>query len=180
MKDQLTLDMQQTKKADSGFNPLDAFVSQRWVESDVVLTPQNIAKWIIDYFKPTGFLLDPCKGDGAFYNNLPDPKDWCEIRKGKDFFKYSKKVDWIITNPPFTNVELFMEHSFNLAKNVVFILPAHKPFASWKRMKLIKEYGGIKELILIKGQDCNFPFRYPYGIFHFVKRYDDNIKIKVG
>ena len=29
MKDKLTLDMQQTKKADSGFNPLDAFVMLR-------------------------------------------------------------------------------------------------------------------------------------------------------
>ena len=148
--------------------------------SDTVQTPVSIAKMIVSAFSPRGITLEPCRGSGNIYKELPEPKDWCEIRKGKDFFVYNKQVDWIITNPPFTNVEHFMRHAFKLADNVVFILPAHKPFASWERMKLIKNYGGIVELILIKGQECNFPFRYPYGIFYFKKGYVDGIKIKAA
>lgn len=152
-------------------------IPANWVQSDVVYTPEHIVDWIIDYFKPTGFILDPCCGDGAFYNKFAEPKDWCEIRKGRDFFEYNKKVDWIITNPPFTNVEKFMEHAFSLANDVVFILPAHKPFSSWKRMRLIEEYGGIKTILLIKGQQCEFPFRYPYGVFHFSEGYSGGTMI---
>ena len=70
--------------------------------NDVVMTNPNTAKWIVDYFAPRGKLLEPCKGNDAFYNSLKNygDTDWCEILEGKDFFNYTKKVDWIITNPP--------------------------------------------------------------------------------
>ena len=31
-------------------------------KGDVVFTPDWVAKDIVDYFKPTGIILDPCKG----------------------------------------------------------------------------------------------------------------------
>ena len=48
-------------------------------------------------------VLEPFRGEGAFYDNLPDcvEKDWCEITQGRDFKDYDKKYDWVITNPPF-------------------------------------------------------------------------------
>jgi len=141
-------------------------------KSDIVYTPDHIASWIVKYFAPTGLILDPCMGDGAFYKQFHGKKDWCEITQGRNFFDYKNYVNWIITNPPFSEIEKFMEHAFNLATNVVFLLPAHKTFSSWKRIRLIENYGGIKTILLIKGQDCNFPFRYPYGIFYFKKHYE--------
>jgi len=150
----------------------------RWVESDVVYTPDHIAEWIVNYFKPQGLCLDPCKGGGAFYNKFPGEKDWCEIRDGRNFFDHTTKAIWIITNPPFTNIERFMEHSFSLADNVVFLLPAHKTFSSWARIRLIEAYGGIVTILLVKGQQCQFPFRYPYGVFHFQKGYNGGTLIQ--
>ena len=54
-------------------------------------------------FKNNDRVLEPCKGSGNFYNNLPSNiiKEYCEIEENKDFFKYDK----VITNPPYRNIE---------------------------------------------------------------------------
>ena len=72
--------------------------------NDIVMTPSRFAKEIIDYFNPSGLILEPCRGDGGFYNNFLKPKEWCEITEGKDFFDFNEKVDWIITNPPYSQM----------------------------------------------------------------------------
>lgn len=54
-------------------------------QRDVVYTNRNIAKSIIDRYNLTGSILDPCKGDGAFYEQIPNAL-WCEIQEGRDFF----------------------------------------------------------------------------------------------
>ena len=38
-------------------------------EKDIVMTPVYLAKNIIEHFEPTGLILDPCRGEGAFYDN---------------------------------------------------------------------------------------------------------------
>jgi hypothetical protein len=70
-------------------------------QTDKIMTKEDIAIRIIEYFKPTGLILDPARGTGNFYKNFKGKTDWCEIDEGKDFLKYSKKVSWIITNPPY-------------------------------------------------------------------------------
>ena len=49
-------------------------------------------------------VLDPSKGGGIFYDNLPDKyiKDYCEITENKDFFNNYEKYDIIIGNPPYS------------------------------------------------------------------------------
>ncbi|BCV04978.1 MAG: hypothetical protein CM15mV95_500 [Caudoviricetes sp.] len=50
------------------------------------MTPEYLAINIINHFKPTGKILDPCRGTGAFYNNFnTDDKDWCELLRIKIF-----------------------------------------------------------------------------------------------
>ena len=48
-------------------------------------------------------VLEPFKGEGAFYNNLPDKvvKHYTEIEEGIDYKDFVGTVDWVITNPPF-------------------------------------------------------------------------------
>ena len=41
------------------------------VEKDVVYTPDWLADLVVRHFAPTGRVLDPCRGDGAFYRLLP-------------------------------------------------------------------------------------------------------------
>ena len=104
--------------------------------NDDVATPIHIARKIINLFFPKiyndEFLLDPFKGNGVFYNNFPkeNPKDWCEIKEGKDFFDFNKKVDWIISNPPYSIFDEVLEHSFEIADNIVYLVPLSKVVSS--------------------------------------------------
>ena len=59
-------------------------------DKDLVYTPESLAITIINYFKPTGLVLDPSRGDGAFYNNFDTERDWCELAEGKDFLEYNR------------------------------------------------------------------------------------------
>ena len=46
-------------------------------DKDIVMTPEYLAQDIINHFAPTGVILDPSRGTGAFYDNFPgDDKEW--------------------------------------------------------------------------------------------------------
>lgn len=111
-------------------------------KSDIVYTQENIAKGIISFLKPNGLCLDPCKGDGAFYDNFPAEKDYCEIRENRDFFDYKNKVDWIIGNPPYSIFKDFLEHSFDISDNVSFLVPTNKIWQRQVIMNMINKWGG--------------------------------------
>ena len=64
--------------------------------NDVIYTPLSVAKLMIDFcdIQSTDRVLDPSKGAGIFFDNLPEcNKDYCEITEDKDFFKYDNEVD---------------------------------------------------------------------------------------
>ena len=145
--------------------------------NDVVYTPLHIAKLIVDMFKPEGKCLEPCKGAGAFLEYLPAGTDWCEIQEGKDFFEYTDKVDWIISNPPYSNWDKWLQHSFDIADNVVYLVPLAKVWKSWRMIKMIKEYGGIKAVWITPASRCGFPFGFPCGAFHFKRGYDGPMEV---
>lgn len=60
--------------------------------NDVVLTPDKIAHDVVEHFRPSGRILDPCKGDGAFLKYMPGA-EWCEVREGRSFFEWYDPVD---------------------------------------------------------------------------------------
>lgn len=35
-------------------------------ENDIVFTPDDVARAVVERFRPSGRVLDPCKGGGAF------------------------------------------------------------------------------------------------------------------
>jgi hypothetical protein len=146
--------------------------------NDLIMTNPDTAKWIVNYFQPQGLALEPCMGDGAFYNAFECDKDWCEITRGKDFFDYTNKVDWIITNPPFSIFDDFLLKSFDIADNIVFFCPLTKVFKGKKLDIKICEYGGIKEIIHMGGGNQHgFPFGFSTGCIHYQKNYKGDIKI---
>ena len=145
--------------------------------NDVVFTPYNIARYIVEVFNPSGKCLDPCKGEGVFHQLLPKNSDWCEIVYGKNFYDYNKKVDWIVSNPPYSDFNRWLDHSFELADNVVYLCPIAKVFKSWGTLMVIKKYGGIRKIIFFKGSDCGFPFGFPVGAFHFKRNWKGSVEI---
>ena len=68
-------------------------------------TPRDCAKDLLQFvpLEPNDFVIEPFKGEGAFYDSFPDfvQKDWAEIEQGKDYKELTEEFDWVITNPPF-------------------------------------------------------------------------------
>jgi hypothetical protein len=123
--------------------------------SDKVFTKYFTAKWIVDYFNPKGSILEPSAGENIFYDLFTNEEKYrCEISDGIDFFDWNKKVDWIITNPPYSIYDLFLEKSFSIADNVVFFVPITKAFKSNKIESIVIKYGGLKEIVYM-GFSCN-------------------------
>jgi len=149
--------------------------------ADIVYTPDEVSKYIIDVLNPSGKCLDPCKGDGAFLKYMPADSDYCEIREGKDFFNYTNKIDWIIGNPPYSIFEEFLKKSFEIADNVSFLVPTNKVFQRQLIMEIINEYGGIYSMIIYgSGTLIGFPFGFSVGNFHFKRNYKGEAKIIMG
>lgn len=68
-------------------------------------TPEELAIKLINKVEliEGDSVLEPFKGEGAFYNNLPDKvvKYYTEIEEGLDYKDFIDTVDWVISNPPF-------------------------------------------------------------------------------
>ena len=94
-------------------------------QADVVYTPSELARQIIAVFggELRGRVLDPARGDGAFYDALPNhvEKLWCEAGEGRDFYDWTAAVDWIVTNPPWSDFRDFLQHSLRIADNIIFL-----------------------------------------------------------
>lgn len=141
---------------------------------DVWLTPELIALEIVRYFKPSGKCLEPCKGSGSFLKHLPKDSEWCEIREGRDFFEYHNHVDWIVSNPPYSIFYEWLRHSFEIADNIVYLVPLYKVVQSIKYLELIDDFGGIKTIYLVgTGRKCKLPVGFAMGAVYFKRGYKE-------
>lgn len=149
--------------------------------NDTVYTNPVFAKRIIDHFQPTGTSLDPCSGKDAFYQHLPEPKDWSEIDKGKDFLTYDKPADWIITNPPWSGklYKAIACHAFELSENVVFLIRLDIALAmTYARHNYFRQHGhSLKEIIIVPWKDVGFgPSGFVLSVIHWQKNYTGDCK----
>ena len=106
----------------------------------------------------TDTLLDSAFGTGNFYNNFPvaNVKSF-----SNDFFNYNIKHDWIITNPPYSDLDEWIRHTC-LLSNKGFALLIGSQNVTPKRIELIEQLGfGISKIMLCK------VFEW-YGISAFV------------
>lgn len=143
--------------------------------NDDIYTPEPIAKMLIDKIKPfikeSDVLYDPFKGYGIFYNNFPNTnkKEWSEIKENKDFFDWKQSVDWIISNPPYSKFTEIMQHSYEIAENICYLIPLNKIVSSWGRILDLKRYGGVVKLWILPAGKCGFPFGFP-ACFVWIKK----------
>ena len=132
-------------------------------DKDLVMTPEYLAKDIINHYNPEGLILDPARGEGAFYDNFPtlhDSKcttDWCELGEGRDFLTYDRKVDWIITNPPWSMMQKFLEHGMEIADNIVYLTTINH-YTTKRRIRDMREAGfGVKEFYCVDSPKKPWP-----------------------
>ena len=156
---------------------MKAQANRGYKSNDIVMTPKEFAGKIVKYFNPKGRILEPCKGDGGFYDNFPDEKLWCEITQGRDFFDFNEKVDWIITNPPYSQMRKFLEHSMEVSNNVCFLITINHIWTK-ARLRIIKEKGfGIKEILMVQEPEGFPKFGFQVGVVHLRKCWKGDIKL---
>lgn len=144
--------------------------------NDRIYTPIDLARNIVNHFNPTGTILEPCKGNGAFTSVIPSAK-WCEIDEGLDFFNFNEKVDWVVTNPPWSIIRPFLIHSMEISDNIVFLCLIN---AFWMRARLrdIEEFNfGIKEILMIKTPKCWPQTGFQLGATYLKAGYGGQIKL---
>lgn len=146
-------------------------------EKDIVMTPVWLAKDIISHFNPSGIILDPSRGEGAFYNNFnTDTKEWCELGEGKDFLTYQTQVDWIITNPPWSKMQEFLVQGMKVSKNIVYLTTINH-YTTKRRIRDMRENNfAIKEIYCVPTPKKPWPqLGFQLAAVHTQKDYSGNI-----
>lgn len=134
---------------------------------DVVYTPDWCAKDMVTHFNPSGIVLDPCRGLGAFHNLLPEGSPWCEISDGSDFFDWVEPVDWVIGNPPYSLTRPWFRHSAAIADHIVYLIPLRNLFSGYGFVRELSEWGGLREIRLYgTGNRLGFPMGNAIGAVH--------------
>jgi len=141
--------------------------------NDIVQTPLEVCEMIVNHFEPTGKILEPCKGQGNFLKFMK--ADWCEITEGRDFFEYNKKVDWIITNPPFSQMRRFIQHSMDVSDNIVFLTSINHLWLKARLRDIFEAGFGIKEIMLMDTPSTFPPSGFQIGCFYLKRGYKGNI-----
>jgi hypothetical protein len=127
---------------------------------DLVATPPGLAAAIVSHFGPSGRLLDPARGNGAFFDAMlpfATVLDWYEIAEGRDFLALESNIryDWAITNPPWSKLRAFLRSAMSIGDNIVY-LATITHFVTKARLRDIAEAGfGLREFLL-----CPVPPRH--------------------
>lgn len=121
--------------------------------NDKIYTPLPLALRAIEManIQSDETVLDPCRGGGVFYNNLPACRaDYCEIEEGKDFYEWKEEVDVVIGNPPYSQWKKWLRHTLSICrKRFVYLFGASNLTAN--RLKMIEEAGfGITKIHICK------------------------------
>lgn len=114
--------------------------------NDKIYTPDDLAQRIVDRFKPSGRILEPCRGSGAFTKAMPGCH-WCELDEGIDFLAYWGHWDWIVTNPPYSKFRAFLNHSMEVADNVVFLAPISHMVLKARRRDIKEKGFGVVSIL---------------------------------
>ena len=126
-------------------------IKNRQKPNDKIYTPPKIVDIMLKFcdYKEGDLVLEPCKGKGAIYNKLSEPKEYCEIDYGIDFFEYNKKVDIIISNPPYSILDKWFKHTYTLCNKFCYIFGMYS--LTPKRIEVMNENGFyITKMLLTK------------------------------
>jgi hypothetical protein len=148
-----------------------------YVSNDDVQTPIALARLLVRHFRPRGKVLEPCRGDGNFFRWLPRSAEWCEIKQGRNFFDWTAKVDWILTNPPWSQIRPFLQHAMQHADQVVFLLTINHVWTK-ARLRDIRAAGfGIRQIVLVD-MPAGFPQSgFQLGAVHVARGWKGGIAL---
>jgi hypothetical protein len=126
--------------------------SRGCVSNDDIETPDWLAAALVAYFQPTGRILEPCCGSGRFLRALPPETEWCEIKQGRDFLALDSvdgRFDWIVTNPPWSQIRAFLRRSLGIADNIVFLMTINHAWTKARLRDLAEAGFSLRTLVLV-------------------------------
>lgn len=95
------------------------------VDSDFYPTPIKAVDLILEELHQDSDIsfLEPCRGNRVIYDRVPyADKQWAELSDGVDYLKNAFSADLIVSNPPFSLAQEFIEKSLKEASTVVYLL----------------------------------------------------------
>ena len=126
-------------------------IKNRQKPNDKIYTPPKIVDIMLDFcgYEKGDLVLEPAKGLGAIYDKLSEPKHYCEIDENLDYFDYDNKVDWVITNPPYSILDSFLKHTYTLCNKFCFLIGMYS--LTPKRIEVMHQSGFyITKMLLTK------------------------------
>jgi hypothetical protein len=107
-------------------------------------TPKEALLPLIPFIKKEWTIWECAEGKGNLVQGLKEfgfNVIGSDILTGSDFLGFNQeKYDCIITNPPFSIKQEFIERCYQLKKPFALLLPL-TTFETWKRQKLFRENG---------------------------------------
>ena len=125
-------------------NKIGNGIKKRQKPNDVIYTPKPVAEIMIKMcnIQPNDTVLDPSKGGGVFFDNLPEcDKSYCEINEDIDFFEATGKYDLIIGNPPYSLWSKWLDKTTELTDKFCYIFGVMN--LTTPRLKSIYEKGYV-------------------------------------
>ncbi len=120
-------------------------------------TPPSALSIILPYLEPDWVIWEPASGEGYLANALRERGHRVvesDIHKGQDFLKYepSEHFDVIVTNPPYSLKDQFLERAYSLGGPFAFLLPLTA--LEGKRRQTLFDAFGVS--LLIPDRRINF------------------------
>lgn len=147
-----------------------------YVSNDDIQTPVELAARLVAHFRPAGTILEPCAGDGHFLQNLPGAL-WCEIKRGRDFLAFRDPVDWIITNPPWSQIRPFLAHSFSLARDVAFLMTVNHAWTKARLRLMAAQNFGLREIALVPTPPSFPQSGFQLGMVHYQRHWTGDVRL---
>lgn len=151
--------------------------NRNYRSNDVIQTPIGLARQLVAHFQPAGKVLEPCCGAGNILKFLPAGAEWCEITLGRDFFDWTQPVDWILTNPPWSQIRPFLAQAMRVADNIVFLLTINHLWTKARLRDIQSASFGIREIALVE-MPPSFPQSgFQLGAVYLAKSWAGPIKL---
>lgn len=114
-------------------------IKHRIEPNDDFETPIELVKSLIKLvpLKSNDIICDNAYGTGNFYNNFPN---FTINQYSKDFYNWQTKQHWFITNPPYSDLDKWLEHSCQFAtEGFAYLLGLHN--LTPRRIEMCEKYG---------------------------------------
>ncbi len=108
------------------------------VKLNEVYTPKEALFPLLPYLNKDWKIWECASGKGHIANYLRE--FGFDVIEGQDFFKDNFEADVIITNPPYSNKDDFLERAYNIGKPFALLLPIESLGAK-RRGLMYKKYG---------------------------------------